>query len=86
MKNFQPVLLLAALWVSAPALADRCDVYHDAITDCAAKDGCDTTIDSFAACLVEKHGITDKADDGVDEIKELVHCFQTQYHCASDGK
>jgi hypothetical protein len=79
-------MLVAALLVAPNALAYDCDVYHKAIMDCSAKRGCDTTIDDFATCLVERHGITDKADDGVDEIKELVMCFHTEYHCVDDKK
>lgn len=80
MKTLRCVLL-TFLFGPGAAYAFDCDQYHNAIMDCSAKDGCDTTIDDFAACLVEKHGITDKADDGVDEISELVACFHTEYHC-----
>jgi len=78
--------LATTLFISPAAQAYDCDVYHQAIMDCSATHGCDTTIDEFAACLVDKHGITDKADDGVDEIKELVMCFHTEYHCEDSHK
>ena len=76
------LLLLSILVLLAPvtALALDCEVYHEAIIQCA-KDGCDTTIDDFAECLVEEQGITDEAADGTDELSELIECFQTQYEC-----
>jgi hypothetical protein len=81
MDTLRKVLLTFILLGPGAVYAYDCDQYHKAIMDCSAKDGCDTTIDAFASCLVEQHGITDKADDGVDEIKELVACFHTEYHC-----
>jgi len=75
------VLLTVTLLVPGAAFAVDCDVYDEAITACAAKDGCDTSIDDFAECLVEEQGIAEMSEDGRNEVDELVQCFHTQYHC-----
>lgn len=75
-------LVLAAAFIAPNAATAKgmCDVYHDAIMHCA-KRGCETSTDAFSRCLVEEEGITDDADDGTDEIAELVQCLKTEYVC-----
>lgn len=73
-------LAAAFIMPGAALAAGQCDVYHDAIMSCA-KRGCDTNMDDFVRCLVEEQGITDRADDGTNEVKELVKCFKTEYVC-----
>ncbi len=79
--TFNNLLKMAAV-ISALALSPSaafaqvdCDIYADAIETCAIPDGCSTTIDDFAACLVDEEGIAGF------EIDEVVHCFHTEYYC-----
>ncbi|MBU1248521.1 MAG: hypothetical protein KKB70_07475 [Proteobacteria bacterium] len=80
MKKFQLAIMSVMLLVPSVVFAQDCDVYHEAITYCA-KQGCDTSIDDFAQCLVEEQGISENAADGTNEVEELIACFQTQYEC-----
>lgn len=80
MKKIHIAILLLALLAPGAAFSLDCDVYHEAITQCA-KDGCDTTIDDFITCLIEEQGITEQAEDGTNEVDELIECFHTQYEC-----
>jgi len=79
-KLLVAILIVGFLTPVAAFASKKCDVYHDAIMHCA-KQGCDTNMDDFINCLVDEEGITDKAKDGTDEVKELVKCFKTEYEC-----
>ncbi len=80
MKKIQIAILVLALLVPGAAFSVDCDVYHEAIMHCA-KNGCDTTIDDFIECLVQEQGISERAEDGTNEVNELVKCFHTEYKC-----
>ena len=80
MKKIQLAIMMIALFVPGVVYAVDCDVYHEAIMSCA-KNGCDTTIDDFSMCLVEEQGISEMAEDGTNEVEELVACFHSQYQC-----
>jgi len=80
-KSVQAVILVVGLVVPGMALASsKCDTYHEAIMACT-KQGCDTTIDDFSQCLVEEQGISEYAEDGTNEVEELVSCFHSEYSC-----
>ncbi|MGH8476456.1 MAG: hypothetical protein ACRER2_11910 [Methylococcales bacterium] len=81
MNKFALAILATVLLSPAQSDAIDCAVFQEAIESCAAKDGCDTTVDDFADCLVTEQGISEQAEDGTNAVEEVVQCFQTEYQC-----